>query len=179
MRDEGRATAIEGVRLRDGLLANPEQLFARLRQEVEWDNSMSARKTASFGVPYNYAQMVYPAAPMHPLLVPVVDRLREVLGVEFNNCLLNYYLDGRGKMGFHSDDTSELVPGSVVGIVTLGEPRPLTFRSRVDPEVRHVFRPEPGSLLTMELPVQDAWAHAIKKRRFAGERISLTWRAFR
>ncbi|MFT5096791.1 MAG: alkylated DNA repair dioxygenase AlkB, partial [Psychrobacter okhotskensis] len=37
-----------------------------------------------------------------------------------NNCLVNYYLDGSSKMGFHSDDTSQLADGTGVAILSLG-----------------------------------------------------------
>ncbi len=164
--------------LEENFVPDPDALFQKVVDEVDWDRSMSARLTASFGVPYNYAQMVYPACPMHPLLVPMVERLHARLGVEFNNCLLNYYLDGRGKMGFHSDDTSELRAGTGVAIVSLGYARNLTYRSRLDPEERHAFLLGSGSLLYMENVVQETWVHAIKRQRYAGPRISLTWRAF-
>ncbi|MEM9069502.1 MAG: alpha-ketoglutarate-dependent dioxygenase AlkB [Myxococcota bacterium] len=159
-------------------IADPATLFESLRDTVDWDTTMSARLTASFGVPYNYAQMVYPAKPMHAALVPVVAQLEARLGIRFNNCLLNYYLDERSKMGFHSDETRDLVPNSGVAIVSVGAPRKITFRRRDDKEVRHAVLLEPGSLLFMELAVQDDWVHAIKRQR-GGPRISLTWRAFR
>lgn len=172
-------TPIPGVELEERWLGQHEQTFERLVEEVAWEGSMSARKTASFGVPYNYAQMVYPKAPMHPRLQPIVDRLTQEVGSPFNNCLLNFYPDGRSKMGFHSDATEDLVPESRVAIVSLGGRRPLSFRGRDDPERRHTLWLESGSLLTMTLDVQHQWAHAIKRRRFAEPRISLTWRAFR
>ena len=78
----------------------PDQmaLYETLRDAVEWEGSMAARRTASFGVPYNYSQMTYPAVPMHPALVPVQEKLKEVLGVVFNNCLLNFYQGDRSKL---------------------------------------------------------------------------------
>ncbi len=153
-------------------------LFSTLVNEVEWDRSMSARLTASFGVPYNYRQMVYPAAPMHPALIPVVDALRARLGITFNNCLLNYYLDGRGKMGFHADETTDLVRDSGVAIVSLGYARKISFRRQDNIEVRYKRLLPPGSLLFMKHAVQDEWVHAIKRERYAEPRISLTWRCF-
>ncbi|MEO0323620.1 MAG: alpha-ketoglutarate-dependent dioxygenase AlkB [Myxococcota bacterium] len=163
-----------------GFWPDHEALLRGLREEVTWEASMSARETASFGRPYNYAQMVYPARPMHRLLVPVVDALEARLGIAFNNCLLNYYPDQRAKMGFHSDDVSELVPDTGVAIVSLGATRRLSFRRREDPEVRAAYSLEGGSLLFMPHAVQHRWAHALKRQRPpAGPRISLTWRCFR
>ncbi|MEM1417995.1 MAG: alpha-ketoglutarate-dependent dioxygenase AlkB [Myxococcota bacterium] len=155
-------------------------LLGALRREVSWEASMSARETASFGRPYNYAQMVYPARPMHPRLAPVAEALEATLGIAFNNCLLNYYPDERAKMGFHSDDTSELTAGTGVAIVSLGATRKLSFRRRDDPSVRFAHTLEGGSLVFMPHRVQDDWVHALKRQRpAAGPRISLTWRCFR
>jgi len=162
----------------DDFLKDHAELFAVLQEAVRWDESMAARKTASFGVPYNYSQMSYPAAPMHPALVPVVVSLQERLDVSFNNCLLNYYETGENRMGFHSDDTSDLVEGSGVAIISLGTQRDITYRKKDNKEIQVSFALKPGSLLYMDSILQTEWTHAIKKDKCAGTRISLTWRAF-
>jgi alkylated DNA repair dioxygenase AlkB len=153
-------------------------IFQTLLSTVKWDDSMSARKTASFGVPYNYLQMSYEMAPMHPLLVPIQSQLFSQLGVKFNNCLLNYYETGNNKMGYHSDDTSALQPGTGVAIVSLGHPRNITYRNKKNKNIRHNFTLLPGSLLYMDNSIQNEWVHAINKQKGANSRISLTWRAF-
>jgi alkylated DNA repair dioxygenase AlkB len=170
---------IPDVMIVDGFLKKQGELFRALVETVPWDETMTARKTASFGVPYNYVQMVYAAAPMHPLLVGVADRLFDHLGIRFNNCLLNYYETGHNRMGFHADDTTGLVPGTGVAIVSVGSPRAITFRYREDPERRHKFTLQPGSLLYMQSAVQEEWFHAINRQKGVGPRISLTWRLFK
>jgi alkylated DNA repair dioxygenase AlkB len=162
----------------DTFLIDQMALFNTLIHSVRWEGSMAARRTASFGVPYNYAQMTYPAVPMHSALVPVVEQLHEALGVRFNNCLLNFYETGRSKMGFHADDTTHLQPNTGVAIVSLGHPRKITYRSKADKTLQHSFTLLPGSLLYMSSAIQSAWVHAIKKQKGVGPRISLTWRAF-
>src|SRR5689334_17210695 len=101
-------------------VTDPDNLFQSLASQVVWDERLRARKTASFGKPYNYSGMVYQAAPMHALLVPLVDRLESLVGLSADNCLLNYYEDGRSTMGFHSDANIDLAPGSGVAIISLG-----------------------------------------------------------
>ena len=81
-------------------------------------------------------------------------------------------------MGFHSDQTDHLQPGTGVAIVSLGSTRGLTFRSKADRGIRHTYPLAPGSLLYMDSEVQEHWMHAVKKDVEAGPRISLTWRAF-
>ena len=173
---------------RAGFWPGHAALLAALRNEVAWEASMSARETASFGRPYNYAQMVYPARPMHRLLVPVVEGLQAALGIAFINCLLNFYPDERAKMGFHSDDVADLEPDTGVAIVSLGAARRLSFRRRAlpaggappHPDGRFALTLAGGSLLFMPHAVQHEWAHALKRQRpRAGPRISLTWRCFR
>lgn len=164
--------------IEEGFWPEHEALFERLMREVSWEHSMAARRTASFGVPYDYAQMSYPEKPMHPALAPVQDALEARLGFRFNNCLLNHYPDERSKMGFHADETKDLVPGTGVAIVSVGAERKISFRDRNKERHRSYVLP-PGSLLYMEPEVQDEWVHAIKRRRRpAGPRVSLTWRSF-
>ena len=167
------------VLIKDDFLAEHAALFELLRKTIRWDESMAVRKTASFGVPYNYAQLRYPAVPMHAALAPVVAKLSAELGVEFNNCLLNYYESGENTMGFHADDMTGLQALTGVAIVSLGSARKITYRSKIIPTIRHAFNLAPGSLLYMDSVVQETWVHAIRKQRDVGPRISLTWRAFR
>ena len=160
-------------------LAGHADLYQQLLASVEWDESMSARKTASFGNPYDYSQMSYDTVEFLPALNPVADRLEERLGFRPNNCLLNLYEDGNNTMGFHSDETDNLEANTGVAIISLGSARNITFRSKVNLDNRHAFTLEPGSLLYMDQAVQDDWMHAIRKQAGAGSRISLTWRAIR
>jgi len=81
-------------------------------------------------------------------------------------------------MGFHSDDTTGLLSGTGVAIVSLGSVRDITYRSKTDSTIQKSYSLLPGSLLYMDSEVQENWLHAIKKQKNAGPRISLTWRAF-
>ncbi len=165
------------ILLKQDFLADSDQLFTQLLENVNWDESMSARKTASFGKPYDYSQMAYAASEMHPDLLAVVDQLEAALGIRFNNCLLNYYETGNNTMGFHSDEIEHLQEGTGVAIVSLGSTREITFRSTEDHDNRHRFELTSGSLLYMDQQIQRDWMHAIRKQPGAGPRISLTWRA--
>ena len=100
-----------------------------------------------------------------------------VLEFEANNCLLNYYPDGRARMGFHADSAMGLVEGSGVAIVSLGAPRTLRFRRTEQPDVRLDYPLVPGGLLFMEKRVQAEWQHAVPRAGRVEGRISLTFRA--
>ena len=137
---------------------------------------MKARKTASFGVSYDYSGMTYPQTVMHPALEPICKAIENELGFLPNNCLINYYPDGNASMGYHSDSSEELKEGTGVAIVSLGSARHIFYRSKQNKELKHEYSLKSGSLLYMSKDIQGNWMHAIPKERDVGERISLTFR---
>ena len=152
------------------------ELYNHLRDQIDWDLRISARKTACFGLPYNYSGLTYQSQPMHSLLLPLCARLQETLGFEPNSCLINYYKDGRDKMGFHSDEIDNLEAGTQIIIISLGVDRKLSFRSTVDYTQRLQYLLAHGSLLYMSQHTQKFWSHAIKRANVLEGRISLTFR---
>ena len=162
--------------LDEQFVSHSQELFAALAYGIEWDERMRARKTASFGTAYNYSGITYDAVPMHVLLIPIIDQLEARLGFRPNNCLLNFYESGEATMGFHSDSTEELVPGTGVAIVSLGVERNITFQNKQDKKIENSYLLKSGSLLYMSSEVQYGWKHAILKQQDTGGRISLTFR---
>lgn len=147
---------VPGVRVEDGFVPDAAALFGLLSEATAWDTRMRARRTASFGVPYNYSGITYPVAAVPVPVAAIMDRLAERVGWRPNNCLANYYPDGTSTMGFHADSTDELEPGTGVAVVEY------PLRS--------------GSLLYMTTEVQHGWKHAILRQPGAGGRIGLTFR---
>ncbi|MEN7549429.1 alpha-ketoglutarate-dependent dioxygenase AlkB [Rapidithrix thailandica] len=137
---------------------------------------MAARKTASYGVAYNYSQMHYPHQNFPGELLEVLLKIEQTVGFRPNNCLINYYLDGRSKMGYHSDQTDILVKGTGVVIVSLGETHTLRFRNIANKEVIRDYLLPSGSLIYMRNDVQDKWQHAVPKSDTPQGRMSLTFR---
>jgi alkylated DNA repair dioxygenase AlkB len=164
--------------LLDGFLSSDEasELYRRLLAEVHWDERMKARKTACFGETYDDSGVDYEMQPMHPLIDSMLGRISEELGFRPTNCLLNYYPDGDSTMGFHSDATYNLAPGTGIGILSLGSERELTFRAKTDHDKRVGIRLQNGSLFHMTQETQDHWQHAVKKAPGARGRISVTLR---
>jgi alkylated DNA repair dioxygenase AlkB len=152
------------------------ELYLQLVDRIDWDKRISARKTACFGLPYNYSGLIYENQPMHPLLQPLCLQLKETLGFEPNSCLINYYEDGRSKMGFHSDEIDNLEEGTSIIVISLGTERKLSFRSTVDYTQRYSFLLPHGSLLCMSQRTQKFWSHALKRANVLDGRISLTFR---
>jgi len=152
------------------------QLFHSLVDEIPWDERMSSRKTACFGQTYDDSGVRYEFLPMPDLLLPLLPRCRELLGFSPTNCLMNYYIDSKSSMGFHSDATYNLADDTGIAILSLGSEREITFRSKTD--ITKLWRRSlpHGSLFYMSQLTQQHWTHAIKKALNEGPRISLTLR---
>lgn len=164
------------IELFTDFIPDPQALFEGLQQSVQWDERMRARKTASFGAPYDYSQITYPAQPMPEELERLCSLIEQQLGFRPNNCLINYYPDGSSSMGFHSDAKEQMVEGTGVAIVSLGCARPIVYRHKQDRSLEFSYLLGSGSMLYMSDEVQTQWLHAIPKAPDAGERISLSFR---
>lgn len=124
------------ILIREDFLPGADELFAALETDVAWETRIKKRKTASFGVPFNYSGITYEYCDMHPLLVPICAKLESEVGFRPNNCLMNYYETGSATMGFHVDATGNLSPGTGVAIVSLGSERSITFRNIEKPDLQ-------------------------------------------
>lgn len=165
------------ILLKNNFAPEPDKLFNDLLNSIRWDERIKARKTASYGLSYNYSGIVYPQTEMHPALTPICVILETALGFYPNNCLLNYYQDGNATMGYHSDSCEILKPGTGVAIVSLGSERIISYRSKTDKSIIHSYLLAKGSLLFMSNEIQNKWMHSIPKQVNSTERISLTFRS--
>jgi alkylated DNA repair dioxygenase AlkB len=120
--------------------------------------------------------MSYPYQLFLPEIDEVIQLLSPVIGFECNNCLINYYLDGKAKMGYHADQTDILYPQTGIAIVSLGETRTLRFRNIANKELFMNYDLSAGSLIYMTQEIQDIWQHAIPPSQTGNGRISLTFR---
>lgn len=163
-----------------GFIPAPEELFASVRRDALWDTSMDAREMANFGVPWTSTHLVFPHIEMPDYLKEICRRISLELGERGfmpNNCLINFYKDGRSRMGFHSDNVNEMIEGTGVVIVSLGAVRELTFRRVDDRSRRFRFSLESGSLFFMTRELQHNWQHGVlSASRKIGARMSLTFR---
>ena len=166
---------MDGTLYIDNFIDNDMFLFNTLIDTTDWDRRMSSRMTTSFGVSYNYSDMAYPDVLIPSYLDDLISRITDTVGFTPNNCLVNYYLDGRSRMGYHSDRTDILLPGTGVVIVSLGSTRILRFRNISDRSIVD-FTLRSGSLFYMTAGVQDLWVHSIPSDDTDNGRISLTFR---
>jgi alkylated DNA repair dioxygenase AlkB len=154
-------------------------LFEELRNKIEWDERMKARMTASFGVAYNYSQISYPDKPMPEQIEILCDKINVRFGFKPNNCLINFYPNGRSKMGFHSDQIDIIDDKTGIVIISLGETRVLRFRKIEDKNETIDYELATGSLIYMPQEIQKIWQHSIPQSNSENGRMSLTFRKIR
>ncbi|CAM1352783.1 alpha-ketoglutarate-dependent dioxygenase AlkB [Tenacibaculum halocynthiae] len=167
---------MKGILFIENYISNPSELFNKLKSNVNWDERMANRKTASFGKAYNYSQISYPFQKFSVELTSVIDLINKNLNFRPNNCLINYYLDGNSKMGFHSDQTDILYENTGIGILSIGETRVLRFRNINDKKLIEDFKLPSGSFIYMTNEIQKEWQHSIPKSDTNNGRMSLTFR---
>jgi alkylated DNA repair dioxygenase AlkB len=127
------------------------------------------------GLNYRYTGVDHRCTGWAANLLPLRQRVAEVLGWQPNLVLLNRYRDGRDYMGYHTDDESG--HGPWVASVSLGATRRFLVRTdgvaRSTRRVADALALAHGSLLVLrgDLP------HALPRTvRPVGERINLTFR---
>lgn len=155
---------------------NTNDLFDYVINNAHFDTSMKSRITASFGKSYDYNGMTYPAVPFPSNFDDILSNLYYTIGFHPNNCLINLYSDGKSSMGYHSDNTDILTPGTGVAIISLGSTRTLRFKNKLDPSIIVDYTLDDGSLFYMDDGVQRDWLHSIPKSDTFSPRMSLTFR---
>lgn len=98
------------------------------------------------------------------------------IGFKPNNCLLNFYENGKSKMGFHGDTTKMLAPETGIAIVSVGDNRIMQVRRTNNPTEMYHYILLGGSLFFMSNTMQTDWQHGLPKVVGAQGRISLTFR---
>ena len=163
-------------------------LFEALQEKVEWRQDeikvfwkthLTPRLTAWYGSKeYVYSGVVN--SPKKPIdeIKAIQRKIEEVIpSFKANGVLLNYYRDGKDKMGWHSDDEKELGENPIIVSVSLGETRRFDFKHKAIKTEKTSINLNSGSLLIMREGVQDNWKHQIPQQlRVIQGRINLTFR---
>ena len=176
------------VELRRGWVADAAGVFARLVEELPWEQHditlfgrtvPTPRLTAWTGDhAYRYSGLVHQPGPWSPTLAALRDRLAAEVGAPFDSCLANLYRDGADSMGWHSDDEPELGPRPTIASVSLGARRRFVLKHRASGRRSDVDLGA-GDLLVMRAESQADYRHAVPKTtRPVGPRLNLTFRCF-
>jgi len=131
------------------------------------------RYQQAYGRDYPYSGTVSKSKPMPTVIKKLVKEINKIYPkVNFNMCLVNWYLTGNDYIDFHADDENlfeENVP--IVGITFCeGLPRKLRFKEK---KTKKTVKDVPlynGSLYSMEGKFQKEFLHGIPKQKKIGEK---------
>jgi alkylated DNA repair dioxygenase AlkB len=136
----------------------------------------------AYGKDYRFSGGTAEADAVPPLLSPFLDWTRAEIDPRFNGVLVNWYDGNQGHyIGPHHDDTRDLVPGTPIVTISLGEERVFRFTLPGEgppPRKKEVLL-GPGSVVVIPWDTNGVWKHSVpRKARYTGRRISVTVRAF-
>jgi len=169
------------IDLRPGWLTGSEELFTRLAEGVPWRVERRQMYDRMVDVPRLVCFYDADTALPHPLLPTARAVLSEhygpELGESFTTAGLCYYRDGSDGVAWHGDRIGRgKTRDTMVAILSLGAPRPLSLRPRGGGHSLR-FAVGHGDLLVMGGSCQRTWEHAIpKSTRAVGPRISVQFR---
>jgi len=135
-----------------------------------------ARFYADEGVSYVYSNREFRGEAWTPELIELKGKIEEIVAVEFNSALINYYRNGNDSMGLHADNEPELGKNPIIASVNFGASRKMVFRKNGTKEKFEVILND-GDLLLMSSALQHQWKHEIPKQRKIDEpRLNVTFR---
>lgn len=163
------------------------QFFEDLCSQINWQHEaikmfgktlLQPRLTAYYGnKSYGYSGITMSAQSWSFLLLKIKQKIETITNNKFNGVLLNLYRDGSDYMGWHSDDEKELVKGSIIASLSLGETRRFLLRRKDNHQSKIELNLSSGDVLIMGGDIQTFWQHQIPKTsREVKPRINLTFR---
>jgi len=142
---------------------------------------MQPRLTCWAGLPeakIRYSGIVMNPEPFTPVLNTLRLRLIEVLQINFNGALLNYYRNGKDSMGWHADNEAYQGKNPTIASISLGAARRFDLKAKGDSDEKPTsILLEHGSLLVMAGATQEHYKHQVPKTKTdLGARINITFR---
>lgn len=128
---------------------------------------------------YRYAGIEQVARPWPAWVEIVRDRAAKIAECPFDFALMNYYEDGAGALGWHSDKEADLFPGAPIASLSLGAERDFQWRLAGE-STMGTLTLESGSLLVMGGETQRYFEHQVPVRsRVDSGRLNITFRRLR
>ena len=130
------------------------------------------------GTDFSYSGIPLEALNWTDTLKEIRLELEDRLAVSLNSVLANWYRTGLDKMGWHSDDESQMCAQSPIVSLSLGVARKMQFKSKDKTNTeRWSLLLEHGDVLIMHPPTQERLKHCIPTmRRVTSGRLNLTFR---
>ena len=126
---------------------------------------------------YKYSNRAHASIPMTSNLREMLSTVNSIYESDYNGILVNEYLDGKDKIGAHSDSEIELI--KEIGVVALswGASRKFRIRSKKGKGILKDVVTKSGELMQMGGEFQKEFTHEIPEELTVKEkRISFTFR---
>ena len=155
--------------------------FDLLDKDINFECKMNNRSTCYFGdIPYTYSNITHHSNPIPQsgnYLCNVLNHVNTILpDFMYNSVLLTRYNNGAEFIGYHSDNEPEIVDGSDILTISLGETRVAEFRMLDQSQAPHTFFVRHGDAFIMSRASQDTFQHSITEDNSLNPRISITLR---
>lgn len=129
------------------------------------------------GLSYRYSGQLREPLFWPDLLLPIRERLKQELYVDFNSVLANLYRNGQDAMGWHCDNEPELGPDPFIASLSLGHPRRFLIRENKQRHPVLELSLGGGDLVVMGGALQHYYQHQIARtKKTVGPRVNLTFR---
>ena len=197
-----KETSFKELKIKYGIIFTKkiaDFIYKTLEKEVKYDKQSKVkifgktfdvpRKQKAYGdsgLTYTFSNVTVPASDWLPILLELRNAVSSLVNCEINFVLINRYKDGQDYMGEHKDNEKDLDLSAPIASLSFGQVRDFVFRHKdtklrkcKDPNLKHVFQLEHGSLLIMEPPTNNYWYHGLPKRSILScpnPRINLTFR---
>ncbi len=144
------------------------------------------RRQKAHGHGYKFSGQEAEADPVSEWLRPYHQWARETIDNRFNGLLVNCYDKEKDEyIGPHHDASSELIVGSPILTVSLGEERIFRLHrfDNVDGKTKVATKQDlvahPNTFIVLPWATNLAWKHSVPKlTRYHGRRVSITLRCF-
>ena len=108
--------------------------------------------------------------------IPLIGKIKEDFGIEFDGILINYYPDGSANMGYHSDPVDNKWSNNFI-VFSIGAHREFIFRENENRENKIKFEFNDGDIIYMYDYCQDKFEHCVKKsKELDRDRISIVFK---
>lgn len=108
--------------------------------------------------------------------IPLIGKIKEDFGIEFDGILINYYPDGSANMGYHSDPVDNKWSNNFI-VFSIGAHREFIFRENENKENKIKFEFNDGDIIYMYDYCQDKFEHCVKKsKELDRDRISIVFK---
>ena len=158
--------------------------LTKLDQETDFDTILNTRSLSFLGdFSYSYNGVKHNPKPIptsDKYLCTMLEHVNKLMpDYKYNSILITKYRNGTDSLGFHSDNESEIVDGSDIVTISLGETRTVKFRSLTGsgntcPE--QSLNLDHGNVFVMSRVSQNYFQHSIIPDGSQNPRISLTLR---